>query len=96
VYGIVTNDDGQEELIGSLRTSKLVLDPDQFIKDVFGKDALGHYFGGGKQSAGGLQIPIGFLAGLGQDQYAALKWQVYDAQVKHKILTKIEVEHGPR
>jgi len=96
VYGIVGDDNGGEKLIGSLRTSKLVLDPDQFIKEVFGKDAAGHYFGGGKQTAGGFQIPIDFLAGTGRDQYADLKWQVYDAQVKHKLLTKLEVEHGSR
>ncbi len=96
VYGIVIGDDGDEKLIGSLRTSKLVLDPDQFLKEVFGKDAAGHYFGGGKQSAGGFQVPIDFLAGSGKDNYAELKWQVYDAQVKHKILAKIDVEHGSR
>jgi nanoRNase/pAp phosphatase (c-di-AMP/oligoRNAs hydrolase) len=94
VYGIVTGDNGEEHLIGSLRTSKLVLDPDQFIKDVLGKDAAGRYFGGGKQTAGGFQIPIEFLSGSGPDRYADLKWQVYDAQVKHRILARIEVEHG--
>ena len=81
-------------MIGSLRTSKLVLDPDQFIKDVFGKDAAGRYFGGGKPSAGGFQISIGFLAGSGPDNYADSKWQVYDAQVRHRILARIEPEHG--
>ena len=96
VYGIVTDDNGDEKLIGSLRTSKLVLDPDQFIKDVLGKDVAGRYFGGGKQAAGGFQIPIGFLAGSGKDGYADLKWQVFDAQVRHRILAKLEVEHGPR
>jgi nanoRNase/pAp phosphatase (c-di-AMP/oligoRNAs hydrolase) len=96
VYGIVTDDNGEENLIGSLRTSKLVFDPDQFIKDVLGKDAAGRYFGGGKQAAGGFQIPIGFLGGSGKDSYADLKWQVFDAQVRHKILAKLEVEHGPR
>ena len=94
VYGIVTVDNGEEQLIGSLRTSKLVLDPDQFLKDVLGKDAAGRYFGGGKQTAGGFQIPIEFLNGSGPDRYADLKWQVYDAQVKNKILAKIEAEHG--
>lgn len=96
VYGIVTDDNGGEKLVGSLRTSKLMFDPDRFIKDVFGKDATGHYFGGGKQTAGGFQIPIDFLAGAGRDHYAELKWQVFDAQVKHKILAKLEVEHGSR
>ncbi|HSD84541.1 MAG TPA: bifunctional oligoribonuclease/PAP phosphatase NrnA, partial [Anaerolineae bacterium] len=94
VYGIVVTDNGEEQLIGSVRTSKLVLDPDQFIKDVLGKDAAGRYFGGGKQMAGGFQIPLEFLSGSGPDHYAELKWQVYDAQVKHRILAKIEVEHG--
>lgn len=94
VYGIVTGDNGEEQLIGSLRTSKLVLEPDQFIKDVLGKDASGRYFGGGKQTAGGFQIPIEFLSGSGPDRYADLKWQVYDTQVKHRILARIEVEHG--
>ncbi len=94
VYGIVTGDNGEEQLIGSVRTSKLVFDPDQFIKDVLGKDAAGHYFGGGKQAAAGFQIPIEFLKGNGPDRYADLKWLVYDAQVKHKILARIEAEHG--
>ena len=31
VCGIVTGDNGEEQLIGSVRTSKLVFDPDQFI-----------------------------------------------------------------
>jgi nanoRNase/pAp phosphatase (c-di-AMP/oligoRNAs hydrolase) len=95
VYGIVTGDNGDEKLVGSLRTSKLVFDPDQFIKDVFGKDAAGRYFGGGKQTAAGFQIPIEFLGGAGPDRFAELKWQVYDTQVKHKILFKLEVEHAP-
>ena len=96
VYGIITNDDSQEKLIGSMRTSKRVLDPDRFIKEAFGKDGAGRYFGGGKQSAGGFQIPLDFLAGPGHDHYADLKWQVYDAQVKRKILAKIEPKHGSR
>ena len=96
VYGIVTGDNGEEQLIGSVRTSKLVFDPDHFIKDVLGKDAAGRYFGGGKPAAAGFQIPIEFLRGCGPDRYADLKWQVYDAQVKHKILARIEAEHGSR
>ncbi len=94
VYGIVTNDNEDERLVGSLRTSKLTLDPDQFLKDVLGKDAAGRYFGGGKQTAGGFQISLDFLAGPGANGFSDLKWQVYDAQVRQKILARIEVEHG--
>jgi nanoRNase/pAp phosphatase (c-di-AMP/oligoRNAs hydrolase) len=88
VYGIVIEDD-EETLIGSLRTSKLTLDPDDFIKDVFGKNASGYYFGGGKMSAGGFTIPVGFLSGDGGHEYRQLKWKVYDQQIKEKLFAKI-------
>jgi nanoRNase/pAp phosphatase (c-di-AMP/oligoRNAs hydrolase) len=88
VYGIV--DEGQEEtLIGSMRTARFTLDPDAFLKELFGKDACGHYFGGGKPSAGAFAIPLGFLSGNPAEEYRALNWEVHDAQVKHRILTKI-------
>ena len=58
VYGIVTGTDQQEKLIGSMRTSKITLDPDEFIKDAFGKNETGHYFGGGKMLAGGFEVPL--------------------------------------
>ena len=92
VYGIVI-ENGRETLIGSLRTSKATIDPDDFIKDVFGKDASGHYFGGGKMTAGGFEIPVGFLSGEdGGDEYLELKWRVYNKQIKAKIYKKIGVE----
>jgi nanoRNase/pAp phosphatase (c-di-AMP/oligoRNAs hydrolase) len=92
VYGIVTGDDQEETLIGSMRTSKITIDPDEFIKEVFGKDTVGHYFGGGKLTAGGLEIPVGFLSGGHGDEYRDLKWQVYDAQVKQRIFNKIGIQ----
>lgn len=92
VYGILTGEDREERVIGSLRTSKLTIDPDGFIKEVFGKSVEGRYFGGGKQSAGGFDIPVGFLAGAHSEEYRALKWQTYDSQIKHKIFAKIGVE----
>jgi nanoRNase/pAp phosphatase (c-di-AMP/oligoRNAs hydrolase) len=91
VYGIV--EEGQEEtLIGSMRTAKFGLDPDAFLKEVFGKDACGHYFGGGKPTAGAFAIPVGFLAGNPSEEYRTINWDVHDAQVKHKILAKIGVK----
>lgn len=90
VYGIVISDSTAESLIGSLRTSKITLDPDSFIKEVFGKDeASQQYFGGGKMLAGGFEIPIGFLAGDPGEDYRDLKWQVFDKQIKQKIFAKI-------
>lgn len=94
VYGIVLGAEQPEKVIGSLRTSKITLDPDEFLKDTFGKDEAGHYFGGGKQLAGGFEIPIGFLSGDSGDEYRELKWQVYDRQLKQKLFTKIGVEQS--
>jgi nanoRNase/pAp phosphatase (c-di-AMP/oligoRNAs hydrolase) len=92
VYGIMIDEEGQEALIGSLRTSKITVDPDTFLKDTFGKDWNGNFFGGGKMSAGAFEIPIGFLAGNYDEEYRNIKWQVYDMQVKQKIFAKIGVE----
>ncbi len=93
-YGIVTAE-GEEMLIGSMRTTKLTLDPDAFIKDTLGKNAVGRYFGGGKLTAGGFEVPVGFLSGSQSDEFRELKWQTYDSQLKHKILTRLGVEAPP-
>ena len=92
VYGLVRDEDREETLVGSMRTAKFTLDPDQFIKDVFGADGEGRYFGGGKVSAGGFSIPVGFLSGDQGKEFSDLKWQVYDAQIKHRILSKLGID----
>ncbi|MBN3927728.1 bifunctional oligoribonuclease/PAP phosphatase NrnA, partial [Nostoc sp. NMS4] len=86
VYGIVHDEDEELEIvIGSLRTSKLTLDPDEFIKEAFGQDSAGRFFGGGRTSAGGFEIPMGFLSGSNENSaYAKMKWEVFDAQIKQK------------
>jgi nanoRNase/pAp phosphatase (c-di-AMP/oligoRNAs hydrolase) len=92
VYGIVSGDGWDESLMGSMRTTKITINPDEFIKEVFGKDANGNYFGGGKTSAGAFNIPIGFLSGAGGQEYMELKWKVYTDKIKQKILAKISNE----
>lgn len=88
VYGILHDEDDEVELIvGSLRTTKITLDPDEFIKEAFGQDTQGRFFGGGRSQAGGFEIPMGFLSGLNENgEYAKLKWSVYDTQIKQKLL----------
>jgi nanoRNase/pAp phosphatase (c-di-AMP/oligoRNAs hydrolase) len=87
VYGIVHDEDNDLEIVvGSLRTSKITLDPDEFIKEAFGKDNQGRYFGGGRYMAGGFEIPIGFLGGFNNNsEYARLKWEAFDHQIKQKL-----------
>ncbi|WP_411268778.1 DHH family phosphoesterase [Laspinema sp. D2d] len=88
VYGIVHDEDDDIELVtGSLRTNKLTLDPDEFIKEAFGKDAQGRFFGGGRSQAGGFEIPMGFLSGSNDSKdFARMKWEVFDLQIKQKLL----------
>jgi nanoRNase/pAp phosphatase (c-di-AMP/oligoRNAs hydrolase) len=92
VFGIVRDQNQEEVLTGSLRSTKLTLDPDEFIKSVFGVNSDGRYFGGGKHMAGGFSIPVGFLAGDPSPDYSELKWQVFNAQVEAKIFAKIGVK----
>ncbi len=96
VYGIVHDeDDAVEVVMGSLRTDKITLDPDEFIKEAFGQDAHGRFFGGGRSQAGGFEIPTGFLAGSNENpQYASLKWDVYDAQIKQKLANLVNPDKG--
>jgi len=93
VFGIII-DGLREVLSGSMRTLKLTVDPDEFLKETFGKDERGIFFGGGRQHAGGFEIPIGFLSGSGEEEYTKLKWVVYDQQVRHKIFSKIGAERS--
>jgi nanoRNase/pAp phosphatase (c-di-AMP/oligoRNAs hydrolase) len=91
------HDEGEERevVIGSLRTSKITLDPDEFIKEAFGQDTEGRYFGGGRTTAGGFEIPVGFLSGFYENSdYNRLKWEVFDIQVKQKLLRLVNPEDG--
>ncbi|GAB4154904.1 MAG: bifunctional oligoribonuclease/PAP phosphatase NrnA [Cyanobacteria bacterium J069] len=94
VYGIVHDEDEDLEIvIGSLRTNKLTLDPDEFIKEAFGQDAQGRFFGGGRSMAGGFEIPMGFLSGFNENSdYTRMKWEVFDSQIKQKLLRLVNPE----
>ena len=97
VYAIVHDKDEEiEVVIGSLRTNKLTLDPDEFIKEAFGQDAEGRFFGGGRSQAGGFEIPVGFLSGGNEDSdYARMKWEVFDAKIKQKLLHLVSPKENP-
>ncbi|MEL7068418.1 MAG: bifunctional oligoribonuclease/PAP phosphatase NrnA [Cyanobacteria bacterium J06581_3] len=96
VYGIVHDEDEEKELvIGSLRTNKITLDPDEFIKEALGQDSHGRFFGGGRSMAGGFEIPIGFLSGYYENSdYNRQKWEVFDKQIKQKLQRLVDPENG--
>ncbi|MEL4894822.1 DHH family phosphoesterase [Crocosphaera sp. Alani8] len=95
VYGIIHDETHEVEVvIGSLRTHKLTLDPDEFIKEALGKNSQGRYYGGGREMAGGFEISMGFFAGSNDDSdYTKLKWDLVDKQIKHKLLKLINPEN---
>lgn len=88
VYGIVHDESKDiEVVIGSLRTNKLTLDPDEFLKEALGQDSQRRFYGGGRDMAGGFEIPVGFLGGCNDNgEYTKLKWEVFDSQIKQKLL----------
>ncbi|MBF0621550.1 MAG: bifunctional oligoribonuclease/PAP phosphatase NrnA [Magnetococcales bacterium] len=92
VYAIVTKKNGEEMLSGSLRTSKHTLAPDTFLKDVLGHDREGKYYGGGKDAAGGFEIPLGFLSGTDGKVLSNMKWDAYSRKLRKRFFEKIGVE----
>lgn len=94
VYGIIMKGD-REMVIGSMRTSKLTLNPDEFLKEALGTTEAGRYYGGGRRGAGGFEIPIGFLASIRDDELVRMKWRLYDELIKKKLFAKIGVHAHP-
>ncbi|HVF89094.1 MAG TPA: bifunctional oligoribonuclease/PAP phosphatase NrnA [Blastocatellia bacterium] len=91
VYGIIIKSD-REMVVGSMRTNKVTLNPDEFLKEALGTTEAGRYYGGGRRGAGGFEIPIGFLAAIKDDDLIRMKWQLYDELIKKKLFAKIGVQ----
>jgi nanoRNase/pAp phosphatase (c-di-AMP/oligoRNAs hydrolase) len=95
-YGIVRSEEGREMVSGSLRTNNATLGVDSFLKRALGNDPRGHPYGGGRYRAGGFEIPIGFLAGGGDDrEHREMKWALYDRQVRSKIFHAAGLDDEP-
>lgn len=91
VYGIILKGE-REMVVGSMRTTKVTLNPDEFLKEALGATEAGRYYGGGRRGAGGFEIPIGFLAAIKDDELVRMKWRLYDELIKKKLLAKIGVQ----
>jgi nanoRNase/pAp phosphatase (c-di-AMP/oligoRNAs hydrolase) len=92
VYGIM-DDSEHETLTGAIRTSKITLNPEDFIASIFGS-AIDDDCQNAKQKIHNedFHIPIVFLKGSQNENFREMKWQVYEAQVKHKLYSKIGVK----
>jgi nanoRNase/pAp phosphatase (c-di-AMP/oligoRNAs hydrolase) len=90
VYGVVMNEDSSESIVGSLRSSKLTLSPDEFLKEALGVDQGGNHYGGGRRNAGGFEIPLGFMSGSYDEDYDELKWRLVEKKIQKVILGKMD------
>jgi len=85
-YGIVQGEGEREMVVGSVRTSKVTMDVDQFLKSALGSDFRGRHYGGGREGAGGFEIPVGFLEGINDAEHMKLKWDTFNRQIRKKLL----------
>jgi nanoRNase/pAp phosphatase (c-di-AMP/oligoRNAs hydrolase) len=86
VYGVV----GGECIEGALRTKSHTLDPDKWIKDVFGHDPQGAFYGGGKKDKGTFNIPLGLFA---QCTDRELLWILIKKTIDELFYQKIGIEN---
>lgn len=75
-----------DRIDGSLRTNNASLDPASFLEAVFGADAQGRSYGGGRADKGGFQIPLGMLAEC-EDRKAL--WALVQQVVKSRLAKEI-------
>lgn len=87
VYGVVAN----QVIDGSLRTKSHTLDPDKWLKDVFGADENGKYYGGGRKDKGGFQIPLGVFSRCNDRE---LLWILIKKTIDELFYQKIGIEES--
>jgi hypothetical protein len=68
------------------------LDPDRWIKDVFGQDKNGQFYGGGRKDKGGFQIPLGVFANVSDKE---LLWILIKKTIDELFYDKIGVDGKP-
>jgi len=83
-FGIVNN----QYIDGSLRTLSDVVDPDRFIKELFGNDPMGVPYGGGRADKGAFKIDLGILAKCDDKD---LLWKLVRKTIEDLFFNKIGV-----
>ncbi len=85
VYGIV----GGEVIDGSLRTISRTLDPDKWLKELFGTSSEGKFYGGGRHDKGGFQVPLSIFS-LCPDK--DMLWSVVKHTIQNRVFEQIGVD----
>ncbi len=85
VFGIVNGG----AVDGSLRSTSATIDPDGWLKSVFGTDSTGKPFGGGRRGKGGFRIPLGLFARC-HDRDAL--WSIGKKTIEDLVFEKIGVD----
>ncbi|OGR09594.1 MAG: hypothetical protein A2341_16480 [Deltaproteobacteria bacterium RIFOXYB12_FULL_58_9] len=83
-YGIVNN----QFVDGSLRTTSAVVEPDRYLKELFGADAHGVPYGGGRTDKGAFKIPLGPFAHCGDRD---LLWSMVQRTIEDLFFNKIGI-----
>lgn len=83
-YGIVNN----QAVDGSIRTTSNVVDPDRFLKELFGVDTHGVAYGGGRADKGAFKIPLGPFASCGDRD---LLWRMVQRTIEDLFFNKIGI-----
>jgi nanoRNase/pAp phosphatase (c-di-AMP/oligoRNAs hydrolase) len=89
VFGVVNG----QTIDGSLRTKSHTLDPDKWLKDIFGKDPKGIHYGGGRKDKGGFQIPVGVFSHCSDKE---LLWILIKKTIEELFYQKIGVDDRDR
>ena len=89
VYGIV----GGGYIDGSLRTKSDTLDPDKWMKDLFGASEEGRPYGGGRKDKGGVQVPLGVF---GRCEDKDLLWKLVKKMVEDIFYAKIGISQDEK
>lgn len=84
-FGIVNGD----VVDGSLRTNSHTIEPDAWLKALFGADAAGRHYGGGRRNKGGFRIPLGLFARC-RDRDAL--WAIAKKTIEDLVFEKIGVD----
>ena len=85
VFGIVNGD----VVDGSLRTSSHTIDPDAWLKTLFGADPNGRPYGGGRRNKGGFRIPLGLFARCSDRESV---WQIGKKTIEDLVFEKIGID----